>query len=76
MDRPIFTYYVVYEFYTRWLQRKTVMGAVVEVRGGIRTQEDHTTLHKTLHRLAQSEHGKNKAWSLVILNWKVLPGSE
>lgn len=52
------------------------MGAIVEVRGGIRRIEDYNALHNTLVCQAREEHGKNKAWSLVILNWKVLPGSE
>jgi len=76
MGKAPITYYVAFELQSKWLQRRTLMGAVVEITGGLRRIEDYNALHRTLLNQAQSEHGKNKAWSLVLLNWQVLPGSE
>lgn len=52
------------------------MGAVIEMRGKIRNMEDYEALHRMLLRQTRQEHGENKAWSLVVLNWTVLPGAE
>ena len=70
------TYYVVYEFHTRWLQRRTLIGALVEIQGGLREVNSYNALHQSLLKQSQKDMGVNKAWSLVVLNWIVLPGSE